>query len=79
MSTCGARTSVQYRTLFQRLQNRRQRWGGPPGPQPAPWPAFPFFCEEVHRLEKADGASAADQGVRPTKSMCHKSRTRWMA
>jgi len=32
-------------------------WGGPPGPRPAPWPAFG---------RRPTGASAADRDVRPT-------------
>ena len=37
-------------------------WGGPPGLQPAPWPAS---CASSQRPTRA---SAADQGLRPTGS-----------
>src|SRR6266550_370713 len=36
-------------------------WGGPPGPQPAPWPASWAGSQRPTR------ASAADQGIRPTR------------
>ena len=41
-------------------------WGGPPGPQPAPWPASRQPEAVPCRRERPTGASAADPGVRPT-------------
>jgi hypothetical protein len=38
----------------------RNRWGGPPGPQPTPWSA----CYDGS--DSGTRASRADQGVRPT-------------
>src|SRR5262245_26511699 len=42
------------------------RWGGPPGPQPAPWPASRGRPKYRTLFAKATRASAADQGVRLT-------------
>ena len=42
-------------------KNLALRWGGLSGPQPVPWPAFYAGPQRPTR------ASAADQGVRPTR------------
>ena len=51
---------------FPNSEDRHKLWGGPPGPQPAPWPA----CRRCRRLsphaKSGTRASRADQGVRPT-------------
>jgi len=42
------------------------KWGGPPGPRPAPWPAFYTGSGPASRMHSGSGGIRADQGVRPT-------------
>ena len=47
-------------------------WGGPPGPRGSPWTRILPADQAYRAPKKPTGASAADQGVRPTtKSMWH--------
>ena len=56
-----------YRDRFATIESppsntAESKWGGPPGPRPAPWPAS--FRERNE--ERGSGGTRADQGVRPT-------------
>ena len=48
-----------------KYSKKRSQYGGPPGPRPAPWPAFAIRVDSQSKQEAGQGP-AADQGVRRT-------------
>src|ERR1039458_10331454 len=64
---CGKTKSENQAKLWHKVQIRRRWWGGPPGPRGTPSSHIPNSdISTLQCVSRPTGASAADQGVRPT-------------
>src|ERR1039458_8519597 len=64
---CGRTKSENQAKLWHKVQIRRRWWDGPPGPRGTPSSRIPNNdISTLQCVSRPTGASAADQGVRPT-------------